>query len=131
MSWKTYDFYHKPVSIKQRPTQVAPHQPRIDWQIWFTALRDDLRYDQWTQLLFEQIYRQSPPVLALFKRNPFPDRPPEFIRLRRFVYNFTEPHENSKNWWKRSFDRTILPKTRLKQYSNISELGLSYSRVPA
>lgn len=66
-------------------------------------------------------------MLAVFKKNPFPDKPPQYIRMRRFIYNFTEAHE--QNWWKRSYDATILHKTQLKRYADTSELGLSYKRV--
>merc|ERR1711982_269666 len=37
-NWKEIDFRWKPGNILARPTQVAPHQPRLDWQMWFAAL---------------------------------------------------------------------------------------------
>jgi hypothetical protein len=39
-SWKAYEFKHKPGEIHRRPDFVAPHQPRLDWQMWFAALGD-------------------------------------------------------------------------------------------
>ena len=34
----TVDFAHKPGALDAPPTWVAPHQPRLDWQMWFAAL---------------------------------------------------------------------------------------------
>ncbi|HEY5281768.1 MAG TPA: lipase maturation factor family protein [Polyangia bacterium] len=29
---------YKPGDLNHRPAFVAPHQPRLDWQMWFAAL---------------------------------------------------------------------------------------------
>ena len=31
-------FLYKPGDVYASPTFVAPHQPRLDWQMWFAAL---------------------------------------------------------------------------------------------
>ena len=38
--WYEIEFKHKPsaVVMDTTPTVVAPHQPRLDWQMWFAAL---------------------------------------------------------------------------------------------
>ena len=36
--WKAYEFHWKPGDVQKRPPFVAPHQPRLDWQMWFAAL---------------------------------------------------------------------------------------------
>ena len=38
IEWKEYEFYHKPGNVQLAPTFVMPHQPRLDWQLWFSAL---------------------------------------------------------------------------------------------
>src|SRR5205823_923455 len=38
-NWKPYEFSWKPGDPSRRPRFVAPHQPRLDWQMWFEALR--------------------------------------------------------------------------------------------
>ena len=35
---QAYDFLYKPGNISGPPPFVAPHQPRLDWQMWFAAL---------------------------------------------------------------------------------------------
>ena len=36
--WQPYEFKYKPGDLARRPAWVAPHQPRLDWQMWFAAL---------------------------------------------------------------------------------------------
>ncbi len=36
--WKEYHFMYKPGNLSQAPQFVLPHQPRLDWQMWFAAL---------------------------------------------------------------------------------------------
>ncbi len=37
--WKPYQFRWKPGDLDQPPRFNMPHQPRLDWQMWFEALR--------------------------------------------------------------------------------------------
>src|SRR5262249_43749327 len=37
-NWQPYDFKWKAGDVNRRPRFVAPHQPRLDWQMWFAAL---------------------------------------------------------------------------------------------
>ena len=36
--WQPYEFHWKPGDLRCPPLQAAPHQPRLDWQMWFAAL---------------------------------------------------------------------------------------------
>ncbi len=45
-NWLPYEFKYKPGDLSRRPTQVAPFQPRLDWQMWFAAL-GDYRQNPW------------------------------------------------------------------------------------
>src|SRR5678815_5340818 len=38
-TWKNYEFRYKPGDLHRPPPFVAPHQPRLDWQMWFAALQ--------------------------------------------------------------------------------------------
>src|SRR6185437_4658084 len=38
-TWREYPFRYKPSELDRAPRWVAPHQPRLDWQMWFAALR--------------------------------------------------------------------------------------------
>ncbi len=62
------------------PSWNIPHQPRLDWQMWFAALSGPRR-QPWFAAFLYRLLENSPPVLALLASNPFPDGPPA-IRAR-------------------------------------------------
>ena len=126
-TWQPYHFKHKPGALTIAPTFVQPHQPRLDWQMWFAALTAErvgvidqdgsskIAVDRWLVSLIRQLLEGSRPVTALFKDNPFSDRPPRFIRLQLYTYRFTTPDERAttKNWWHRELIGTYIPPASL------------------
>lgn len=112
--WKEYEFKWKPGPLEQGPKLVAPHQPRLDWQLWFASLTDYHRIP-WFEVFLHRILEGSEPVLALMKHNPFGKNPPKYIRARRLRYHFTDPASKRKTgkWW---------TKTNLGPYSPIVSL---------
>jgi hypothetical protein len=100
-TWKTYEFRYKPGDLAQAPRFVAPHQPRLDWQMWFAAL-SSFYQTIWFQRLILKLFVGSEPVQKLLKSQPFPT-PPRYIRALLYDYEFTTAAErkNSGHWWKR------------------------------
>ena len=45
--WKEYDFLYKPGNLSEAPRLCLPHQPRLDWQMWFAAL-SNYQQSYWT-----------------------------------------------------------------------------------
>ena len=43
VEWREYEFRYKPGDVARRPRWNIPHQPRLDWQMWFAALDDPRR----------------------------------------------------------------------------------------
>lgn len=95
INWREYEFKYKPGNIYRPLSWNIPHQPRVDWQMWFAALgsADD---NPWFTQFMERLLENSPPVIALLEKNPFPDAPPRYIRAQFYEYNFTTPDERSK-----------------------------------
>ncbi len=102
-TWKPYRFKWKPGPLDARPRQVAPHQPRLDWQMWFAALTPR-RPPQWFDGFLFRLLQGEPKVLDLLAENPFPDEPPRYVRAMYFEYAFTdvETKRETGNWWNRS-----------------------------
>ncbi|CAF2311354.1 unnamed protein product [Rotaria sp. Silwood2] len=96
--WKEYEFFYKPGSLSAAPPFVAPHQPRIDWQMWFAAL-SHYQHEPWLAFFLYRLLTNQPEVLRLIQTNPFPTTPPKQIRVLLYHYNFTTPP--SKDYWKR------------------------------
>ncbi len=110
VKWLPYEFKYKPGDLKRRPAFVAPHQPRLDWQMWFAALgrRQD---NPWFGKFCLRLLQGSPEVLALLEKNPFPQQPPRYLRATVYYYQFTDFAERRRtgNWWQRALPREYLP----------------------
>jgi hypothetical protein len=89
VTWRAYEFKWKPGDVHCRPYFVAPHQPRLDWQMWFAAL-SYYQSTPWFHQFLMRLLGNSPDVLALLRRNPFPAKPPRFIRAAVYDYRFTD-----------------------------------------
>jgi hypothetical protein len=113
-TWLPYEFPDKPGDPARRPPWVAPHQPRLDWQMWFAAL-GDLQDNRWMIALCDQLLRGNPTVSALFARNPFPGQPPRYIRAVLYDYHFTTRTERARTgrWWRRTPIDFYLPPVSL------------------
>jgi hypothetical protein len=108
--WLRYQFKHKPGDLMRRPGFVAPHQPRLDWQMWFAALG---RYEQngWFIQFCVRLIEGSPPVLKLLEHNPFPDSSPLYIRAVVYDYHFTDyaTRKRTGEWWRGEPKRLYCP----------------------
>lgn len=112
-TWKTYGFKHKPGDVMRRPDFVAPHQPRLDWQLWFAALRGmgNPQTRSWFVPFMVHLLQGTPQVLALIDENPFAERPPRHVRALVYDYQFTTPLQRRETgaWWTRGEPRLFCP----------------------
>jgi hypothetical protein len=92
VTWREYTFRYKPDELARAPGWVAPHMPRLDWQMWFAAL-GRIRNNPWVLRLLGRVREGSPEVLALFASNPFPGAPPAYARATLWDYQFTTSPE--------------------------------------
>lgn len=110
--WKSYEFRWKPGNPQLPPRQAAPHQPRLDWQMWFAAL-NPRTIEPWLENLVLRLLERSRPVLALFRHNPFPAAPPQQIRLAVYRYHFSTfaVRRDNGSWWERTLLGRFPPMT--------------------
>lgn len=103
VTWRTYEFRWKPGDPMRAPGLVAPHQPRLDWQMWFAAL-GNYEDNRWFMALLKRLLEGEPSVLRLLETNPFPDAAPRWIRASFYEYRFTTraEHRASGAWWVRT-----------------------------
>ena len=123
--WLPYEFHHKPGDLKRAPTWVAPHQPRVDWQMWFAAL-GNYQSNSWFVNLALRVLEGSPAVQPFFAVNPFPQRPPRFIRAQVYEYKFSDSatHARSGEWWQREARGLYLPAVGLRKAESQSNQQL-------
>lgn len=99
--WRSIEFAYKPTTVSAMPRVVLPHQPRLDWQMWFAAL-GNYQHNPWlVHLLAKLMQPDTAAVRALFDptTNPFHDKPPAMMRITRYEYDFTR--------WNTSWNRMI------------------------
>jgi lipase maturation factor 1 len=116
IDWLPYEFKWKPGDVKRTPGWCAPHQPRLDWQMWFAALGTP-QQNPWFIRLAICLLEGKPDVTRLFAHDPFPNQPPRYIRAILYRYRFTtaNEHRQSGAWWKRQELGEYLPAVSLEQ----------------
>jgi predicted DCC family thiol-disulfide oxidoreductase YuxK len=109
-NWLAYEFKWKPGDLKGRPGFVEPFQPRLDWQMWFQALAP-YRDHSWFHLFLDRLLEGSPEVLALVKKNPFPNEAPTYVRAMISEYHFTDlaTHRETGAWWRKGEETPYSP----------------------
>ena len=105
------EFKWKPGELKRMPAFVAPHQPRLDWQMWFAALHPgflparDMKGGNmvWFGELMAAIINHNEKVLGLMRPPPFPVERIRAVRAQVYVYHFTDRETRTKTgeWWTR------------------------------
>jgi len=109
--WVALSFRYKPGDPARAPRFFAPHMPRLDWQMWFAALRAERlvghpevvrswleQGDPWLARLVVAVLQGNPGVLALLEPSPFGETPPLEVRLVLWQYRFTD---HGPDWWRR------------------------------
>lgn len=110
-TWLAYEFPYKPGDLRRAPPFVAPHQPRLDWQMWFAAL-GTYRQNRWFVGFLLRVMQGEPSVLKLLSYNPFPKTPPKYVRAQLYLYHFT--HFGQAGWWTREDRGLYFPAVSLK-----------------
>ncbi len=104
-TWLPYEFRYKPGDPARPPPFVAPHQPRVDFQLWFLLLgpRPGARY---FDTLLARLLKTPEVAAPLFARDPFPSTPPRFVRVAVYRYRFTDAATRRATgaWWRRDLE---------------------------
>jgi predicted DCC family thiol-disulfide oxidoreductase YuxK len=114
--WMEYEFKYKAGDVRRPPPWVAPHQPRLDWQMWFAAL-GEFEGEPWFRNFCVRLLEADADVLQLLERDPFRGRKPRQLRAVLYRYRFSDlaTYRRDRVWWTRE---------RLRDYSPI----LSFER---
>ena len=110
--WHEYEFRYKPGNVMRAPPWNIPHQPRLDWQMWFAALDNPQRLS-WFWRFVERLLENEPTVTALLEKNPFADKPPTYVRAQFYDYTFAGGEQKGQ-WWNRRLLGESFPMVHLK-----------------
>jgi hypothetical protein len=100
--WEPYELHYKPGDPRRAPPFVAPHQPRVDFILWFARLgrREAPIY---LARLVERLLEDPDAVAPLFAQMPFEGRAPVQVRVATYEYRFTDLATGRETgaWWER------------------------------
>jgi hypothetical protein len=115
VEWRDYEFRYKPGDLSRRPPWNIPHQPRLDWQMWFAALEDPRRLN-WFPRFLQRVLENEPTVTSLMQTNPFADdKPPLYVRAQFYDYTYSSRQEKARGlWWDRRLLGLYFPEAHLK-----------------
>jgi hypothetical protein len=115
-TWLPYEFRYKPGDVNQAPKWAMPHQPRLDWQMWFASL-GTWRDNPWLLALMSKLLQGEPSVEHLLAGNPFADHPPRYIQATLWEYHFTDFKTRGAHgpWWRREVKGAYCPIVSLRQ----------------
>ncbi|XP_068168417.1 lipase maturation factor 2a [Antennarius striatus] len=119
VSWTEIEFMYKPGNLSAPPAVVTPHQPRLDWQMWFAALGPHTQSPWFTSLMYRLLQGKTD-VIELIQtdasRYPFHQQPPVYLRAHRYRYWFTKPKSDGfypQRWWRRVYSEEFYPTVHL------------------
>lgn len=101
-TWQEYEFRYKPGDVSRPPPFVAPHQPRVDFQMWFLLLGQRWGAPYFDRLL-QRLLTMPEAVAPLFSKMPYTLAPPRYVRVAAYRYQFTdlETYRATGAWWRR------------------------------
>uniref|UniRef100_A0A1A7XG43 Lipase maturation factor n=1 Tax=Iconisemion striatum TaxID=60296 RepID=A0A1A7XG43_9TELE len=139
VTWTEIEFMYKPGNLSAPPPVVTPHQPRLDWQMWFAALGPHTQAPWFTSLMY-RLLQGKRDVIELIQtdvsRYPFHQQPPAYLRAHRYRYWFTEPKADGsypQRWWRRVYDEEFYPIVHLGNTfldSMLNQYGLKDKSSP-
>jgi len=114
--WLDYEFKYKPGDPYRMPPQIAPMQPRLDWQMWFAAL-SPWQQNIWLVNLAMRLLEGDAVVTRHLAYSPYAAQPPKYIRALSYRYQFTNLSElmSTGVYWHRSEPRLYLPVLSLRR----------------
>ncbi|XP_042647817.1 LOW QUALITY PROTEIN: lipase maturation factor 2, partial [Tyto alba] len=118
-TWTEIEFMYKPGNVSAAPPVVAPHQPRLDWQMWFAALGHHSS-SPWFTSFVHRLLQGKEDVIRLVQiegsQYPFSARPPLYLRAQLYKYWFTSSAQGSPGpapWWRRQHLHQFFPTVSL------------------
>lgn len=108
-TWRTYEFRYKIQRVDRVAPFIAPWYPRFD------AILQNVRVAKTTPELYAamgaHLIRRDPAVMALFRNDPFPERPATMVRFAEYRYTFTDlaTRRATGRYWKKTYLGDWLP----------------------
>lgn len=120
-TWRPYEFRFKP----QREDAMSPF-----FAPWFSRFEASLQLAVYArpshvEKTAGRILSGNPDVIGLFRRNPFPDRPPTQLRMLVFQFSFVDwpAHRATGRFWNKELVGDLRPPLSLDAEGRLSKPG--------
>jgi len=100
--WQPLGMHYKPGPVHRPPRWATPHQPRVDFRLWFYGLSFRQRTPEYVSRLVDRLCHDPAAMTPLFLES-LPSAP-YAIRIEFWRYHFTTVKERRDTgaWWKRT-----------------------------
>ncbi len=104
-AWTAHALHHKPGPPDRAPSWVAPHQPRLDFRLWFHGLSWQRKTPPYVATLLGRVCH-DPDAVQVFFADPLP--PSDTTQFVRIVYwdHQLSPWDSDVWWTRTEFDTT-------------------------
>ncbi|MCZ6715154.1 MAG: lipase maturation factor family protein [Deltaproteobacteria bacterium] len=101
-TWTAHDLRFKPGAEDRAPPFVAPHQPRVDFRLWFYGLGSRRGTPRYVRTLIDRLCEAPDTVQSLFS-GELP-RAPQAVRVAFWTYHFSSAEERKRTgaYWTRA-----------------------------
>lgn len=102
--WQAYEFKYKPDNEQDIPAFIVPHQPRLDWMVWFVPTKNHSQ-KYWFERFLWGLKNNQQSITALLDKNPFVDKAPAYLRVQTYRYRFNSADEFDRtgNYWQSEY----------------------------
>lgn len=133
-TWRPYEFFHYPQQLDRMSGFIAPHFPRFEGTLQIVLATRPEPHSIYA-IVAGHLLAQNPEIVRLFRRNPFPDQPPQMIRMATYRYRFTDlaTYRTTGNFWRREYEGDYLPMLYLNERQEIvrAESEITVTRIQA
>jgi hypothetical protein len=124
-TWRTFEIRDLPQLEDRMAGFIAPRFPRFENTIFFESFRTG-QQSVITAIAGDLLLR-DPVIMARFKSDPFPDRPPTVIRMRRYrlVLLDAATHRRTGRYWRKEFVGDYMPAFYRDETGAVAEFDLA------
>lgn len=131
-TWRSYDFRYFPQQLDRISPFSSPWFHRFEANLQVDATVSDKATPLYS-FVAARLLEQKQPVIDLFEKNPFPENPPQLIRVAGYSYNFTSWSEfrATGNYWKRSYLGEYMSMNYLNSQGQVRQVASELEQLNA